>query len=53
MERVNSNGGAIVLGHPLGATGTSLMAKAVHGLKRADGEDALVTMCCGGGMARG
>ncbi len=53
MEIVNPNGGAIALGHPLGATGTALIAKAVHELVRTDGEHALVTMCCGGGLGTG
>jgi acetyl-CoA C-acetyltransferase len=53
MERVNPNGGAIALGHPLGATGVVLLAKAVHELRRADLLTALVTMCCGGGLGTG
>jgi acetyl-CoA C-acetyltransferase len=53
MSRVNPNGGAIALGHPLGATGTGLTAKAVHELVRADREHAIVTMCCGGGLGTG
>jgi acetyl-CoA C-acetyltransferase len=53
MSRVNPNGGAIALGHPLGATGTALVAKAVHELIRADGEHGIVTMCCGGGLGTG
>ena len=53
MARVNPNGGAIALGHPLGATGTGLVAKAVHELIRSHREHALVTMCCGGGLATG
>lgn len=51
--RVNPNGGAIALGHPLGATGAFLLTKAVHELIRADGESALVSMCCGGGLGTG
>jgi len=51
--RVNPNGGAIALGHPLGATGAMLLTKAVHELERAGGEHALVTMCCGGGLGTG
>ena len=50
MAIVNPNGGAIALGHPLGGTGAGLVAKAVHQLPRVDGEHALVTMCCGGGL---
>jgi acetyl-CoA C-acetyltransferase len=53
MSRVNRNGGAIALGHPLGATGVILITKAVHELARSDGELALVTMCCGGGLGTG
>jgi len=53
MEKVNPNGGAIALGHPLGATGAGLIAKAVHELVRTGGEHALVTMCCGGGLGTG
>jgi acetyl-CoA C-acetyltransferase len=53
MGRVNPNGGAIALGHPLGATGAGLITKAVHELQRSDGEHAIVTMCCGGGLGTG
>jgi acetyl-CoA C-acetyltransferase len=53
MSRVNRNGGAIALGHPLGATGIALITKAVHELARCGGEHALVTMCCGGGLGTG
>jgi acetyl-CoA C-acetyltransferase len=53
MERVNRNGGAIALGHPLGATGVGLIAKAAHELKNAGLNRALVTMCCGGGLGTG
>jgi acetyl-CoA C-acetyltransferase len=52
-ERTNPNGGAIALGHPLGATGAFLMTKALHELERRDGSTALVTMCCGGGLGTG
>jgi acetyl-CoA C-acetyltransferase len=51
--RVNPNGGAIAIGHPLGGTGAILITKAVHELERSDGEHALVTMCCGGGLGTG
>ena len=51
--RVNPNGGAIALGHPLGATGGGLLAKAVHELQRTGADRALVTMCCGGGLGTG
>jgi acetyl-CoA C-acetyltransferase len=53
LERTNPNGGAIALGHPLGATGAVLVTKAVHELERADASTALVTMCCGGGLGTG
>lgn len=53
MDRVNPNGGAIALGHPLGATGAMLVTKAAHALASADGEHALVTMCCAGGLGTG
>jgi acetyl-CoA C-acetyltransferase len=53
LERTNPNGGAIALGHPLGATGAFLLTKAVNELERADGRRALVSMCCGGGLGTG
>jgi acetyl-CoA C-acetyltransferase len=53
MSRVNPNGGAIALGHPLGATGAVLITKAVHELERMAGRYALITMCCGGGLGTG
>ena len=53
MSKVNPNGGAISLGHPLGATGCFLTTKAVHELHRSGGEYALVSMCCGGGLGTG
>jgi acetyl-CoA C-acetyltransferase len=53
MERVNPNGGAIALGHPLGGTGTILLTKAIHELERQGLQRALVTMCCGGGLGTG
>jgi len=49
-ERVNSNGGAIALGHPLGCTGAKLTATALHELRRRGGRYAMVTMCVGTGM---
>jgi acetyl-CoA C-acetyltransferase len=52
-DRVNPNGGAIALGHPLGGTGTILITKAVHELERCGQRRALVTMCCGGGLGTG
>ncbi|HSL60121.1 MAG TPA: steroid 3-ketoacyl-CoA thiolase [Acidimicrobiales bacterium] len=53
MDIVNPNGGAIALGHPLGGTGAVLMTQALHELERVDGEHALITMCCGGGLGTG
>ncbi|MBV8950220.1 MAG: steroid 3-ketoacyl-CoA thiolase [Actinobacteria bacterium] len=53
MERVNPNGGAIAIGHPVGATGARLLATALHELERTGGTFALVTMCCGGGLGTG
>ncbi len=50
MDKVNPNGGAIALGHPLGCTGAKLTATAVHELHRRKGRYAMVTMCIGGGM---
>jgi acetyl-CoA C-acetyltransferase len=49
--RVNVNGGAIALGHPLGATGTKLMTTLLHELERTGGRYGLQTMCEGGGQA--
>ena len=51
MERVNPNGGAIALGHPIGATGGILMTKLLHELERTEGRFGLQTMCIGHGMA--
>jgi acetyl-CoA C-acetyltransferase len=53
IDRVNPNGGAIALGHPLGGTGSLLITKAVHELQRSGGQRAIVTMCCGGGLGTG
>ena len=53
LAKVNINGGAIALGHPLGATGGVLLTKALNELERSAGRYALVTMCCGGGMGTG
>jgi len=50
---VNPNGGAIALGHPVGATGARLVTTALHELERVDGRYGLVTMCCGGGLGTG
>jgi len=49
-DRVNVNGGAIALGHPLGATGAKLTTQLIHELQRRGGGRGLVTMCVGGGM---
>jgi acetyl-CoA acyltransferase len=49
-DRTNVNGGAIALGHPLGATGSKLSAQLIHELKRRGGGMGMVTMCVGGGM---
>ncbi|QFT94811.1 Beta-ketothiolase BktB [Roseovarius sp. THAF9] len=49
-DKVNPNGGAIALGHPVGATGAILVVKALHELERIGGKMALITMCIGGGQ---
>jgi acetyl-CoA C-acetyltransferase len=51
LERTNVNGGAIALGHPIGATGTRLMTTLLHELERRGGRYGLQTMCEGGGQA--
>ena len=51
LARVNISGGAIALGHPLGATGARLLTTLVHALERTGGRRGLVTMCEGGGQA--
>ncbi len=51
--KVNPNGGAIALGHPLGATGAILVTKALHELERTGGRYGLISMCCGGGVGTG
>jgi acetyl-CoA acyltransferase len=53
MDRVNVNGGAMALGHPLGSTGARLITTLLHELERSDTETGLVTMCCGGGLGTG
>ena len=53
MDRVNVNGGAMALGHPLGSTGARLLTTLLHELERTDKELGLVTMCCGGGLGTG
>jgi acetyl-CoA acyltransferase len=53
MDRVNVNGGAIALGHPLGSSGARLITTLLHEMERSDKELGLVTMCCGGGLGTG
>ena len=50
LDRVNVNGGAIALGHPLGATGSILMTKLLHEMERREVKYGLVTLCIGGGQ---
>ena len=51
IDKTNVNGGAIALGHPVGATGSRLITTALHELERADLNTALISMCCGGALA--
>jgi acetyl-CoA C-acetyltransferase len=53
MARVNVNGGAIALGHPVGCTGSRLITTALHELERSDQSTALITMCAGGALSTG
>jgi acetyl-CoA acetyltransferase family protein len=53
MDRVNVNGGAIALGHPLGSSGARLITTLLHEMERSDKEMGMVTMCCGGGLGTG
>jgi acetyl-CoA acyltransferase len=53
MDRVNVNGGAIALGHPLAGSGARLITTLLHEMERSDKEMGLVTMCCGGGLGTG
>src|SRR4051794_17441039 len=53
MEKVNPNGGAIAIGPPVGGSGNRLVTTALHELERTDGQTALITMCCGGGLGTG
>lgn len=53
MDKVNVNGGAIALGHPVGCTGSRLITTALHELERSDKSTALITMCCGGALGTG
>ena len=50
FEKINVNGGAIAIGHPVGSTGSRLITTALHELERSDKNTALVTMCCGGAI---
>jgi acetyl-CoA C-acetyltransferase len=52
-DKVNVNGGAIALGHPVGSTGARLITTALHELERSDKNLALISMCCGGALATG
>ena len=53
LDKVNVNGGAIALGHPVGSTGARLICTALHELERADKNTALITMCCGSAIGTG
>ncbi len=53
MDRVNVNGGAMAIGHPLGSTGARLLTTLLHEMERSDKQVGLVTMCCGGGIGTG
>jgi acetyl-CoA C-acetyltransferase len=53
MDKVNVNGGAIALGHPVGSTGSRLITTALHELERSDQSTALITMCAGGALSTG
>jgi acetyl-CoA acetyltransferase family protein len=53
LDRTNPNGGAIALGHPLGATGAFLVTKALYELERTGGRYGIISMCCGGGLGTG
>ena len=53
LDKVNVNGGAIALGHPVGATGSRLITTVLHELERRDESVALISMCCGGALATG
>jgi acetyl-CoA C-acetyltransferase len=53
VDKVNVNGGAIALGHPVGSTGSRLITTALHELERTGGSTALISMCAGGALATG
>jgi acetyl-CoA C-acetyltransferase len=50
IDKVNVNGGAIALGHPIGASGCRVLVSLIHELKRSDSTKGLATLCIGGGM---
>ncbi|MCB0315560.1 MAG: acetyl-CoA C-acetyltransferase, partial [Calditrichaeota bacterium] len=50
-EKVNISGGAVALGHPIGASGARILATLIHGLRRTGGRRGLATLCIGGGEA--
>ena len=50
MNKVNVNGGAIALGHPIGASGTRILVTLLHEMQRRDAKKGLATLCIGGGM---
>jgi acetyl-CoA C-acetyltransferase len=52
-DKTNVNGGAIALGHPVGATGSRLIVTALHELERRNASTALITMCCGAAVGTG
>jgi len=51
MDKVNVNGGALAIGHPVGCTGSRLITTALHELERRDASTALITMCAGGALS--
>lgn len=53
LDKVNVNGGALAIGHPVGSTGARLITTALHELERRDGSTALITMCAGGALSTG
>ena len=53
IDKLNVNGGAISLGHPVGATGSRLLVTALHELERRDKTTAFVSMCCGSALGTG
>ena len=53
VDKLNVNGGAISLGHPVGATGSRLLVTALHELERSDSSTAFISMCCGAAVGTG